>query len=153
MLKTAFNRSKKGEVLSGMKKNHFTDSGVVLVFSLSVSRGRKREDLETRLVWTVDSRHWNDRAFEQFDCCSDAKKKKEKERKKKKKKGSNCKLLKVFYVKLTLVFLAFIHLFSYFSFLFLGYFRFDPPTRGNYNRQSSVSFFLLCTKKIIIWIY
>ena len=57
-------RGKKGEILSGMKKNHFTDSGVVLVFSLNVSQGRKREDLETRLVWTVDSRHWNDRAFE-----------------------------------------------------------------------------------------
>ena len=84
MLKTAFNRSKKGEVLSGMKKNHFTDSGVVLVFSLSVSRGRKREDLETRLVLTVDSRQWDDRAFEQFDCCSDAKKKKERKKEKEK---------------------------------------------------------------------
>ena len=87
MLKTAFNRSKKGEVLSGMKKNHFTDSGVVLVFSLSVSRGRKREDLEMRLVWTVDSRHWNDRAFEQFDCCSDTKKKKKKKERKRKRRA------------------------------------------------------------------
>ena len=55
-----------------------------MVFSLSVSRGRKREDLETRLVWTVDSRHWNDRAFEQFDCCSDAKKKRKRKKEKEK---------------------------------------------------------------------
>ena len=56
-----------------------------MVFSLSVSRERKREDLESRLVWTVDSRHWNDRAFEQFDCCSDTKKKKRKRKKEKEK--------------------------------------------------------------------